>query len=146
MLHANYTKAGSDNIYTSNMNFFGDTNEVTFRNLMKLTTTLDTGRLSNTVTVNYRNGYTDAAATVYDVAAQKEEKNFRLQVPSYTTFDWQARFAFDKQTTIRAGIKNLFDRAPPLSLRSSSGHQIGFDPRYADPMMRSFYITGNYKF
>ncbi|PHV26635.1 TonB-dependent receptor [Janthinobacterium sp. BJB426] len=146
MLHANYTKAGSDNIYTSNMDFFGDTNEVTFRNLMKLTTTLDTGRLSNTVTVNYRNGYTDAAATVYDVATKKEVKDFRLQVPSYTTFDWQARFAFDKQTTIRAGIKNLFDRAPPLSLRSSSGHQVGFDPRYADPMMRSFYITGNYKF
>ncbi|WP_058049690.1 TonB-dependent receptor [Janthinobacterium sp. Ant5-2-1] len=146
MLHANYTKAGSDNIYTSNMNFFGDTNEVTFRNLMKLTTTLDTGRLSNTVTVNYRNGYTDAAATVYNLATKKEEKNFRLQVPSYTTFDWQARFAFDKQTTIRAGIKNLFDRAPPLSLRASSGHQIGFDPRYADPMMRSFYVTGNYKF
>ncbi|WP_255206207.1 MULTISPECIES: TonB-dependent receptor [Janthinobacterium] len=146
MLHANYTKAGSDNIYTSNMDFFGDTNEVTFRNLMKLTTTLDTGRLSNTVTVNYRNGYTDATATVYDVATKKEVKDFRLQVPSYTTFDWQARFAFDKQTTIRAGIKNLFDRAPPLSLRSSSGHQVGFDPRYADPMMRSFYITGNYKF
>ena len=146
MLHANYTKAGSDDIYTSNMNFFGDTNEVTFRNLMKLTTTLDTGRLSNTVTVNYRNGYTDAAATVYNLATKKEEKNFRLQVPSYTTFDWQARFAFDKQTTVRAGIKNLFDRAPPLSLRASSGHQVGFDPRYADPMMRSFYITGNYKF
>ncbi|MDN2713169.1 TonB-dependent receptor [Janthinobacterium sp. SUN118] len=146
MLHANYTKAGSDNVFTSNMNFFGDTNEVTFRNLMKLTTTLDTGRLSNTVTVNYRNGYTDAAATVYNVDTHKEEKNFRLQVPSYTTFDWQARFVFDKQTTIRAGIKNLFDRAPPLSLRASSGHQIGFDPRYADPMMRSFYITGNYKF
>jgi iron complex outermembrane receptor protein len=146
MLHANYTKAGSNNVFTSNMNFFGDTNEVTFRNLMKLTTTLDTGRLSNTVTVNYRNGYTDAAATVYDVAAAKEVKGFRLQVPSYTTFDWQARFAFDKQTTIRAGIKNLFDRAPPLSLRASSGHQVGFDPRYADPMMRSFYITGNYKF
>ena len=146
MLHANYTKAGSNNVFTSNMNFFGDTNEVTFRNLMKLTTTLDTGRLSNTVTVNYRNGYTDAAATVYDVAAAKEVKGFRLQVPSYTTFDWQARFAFDKQTTVRAGIKNLFDRAPPLSLRASSGHQVGFDPRYADPMMRSFYITGNYKF
>ena len=146
MLHANYTKAGSNNVFTSNMDFFGDTNEVTFRNLMKLTTTLDTGRLSNTVTVNYRNGYTDAAATVYDVATKKEVKDFRLQVPSYTTFDWQARFAFDKQTTIRAGIKNLFDRAPPLSLRSSSGPQVGFDPRYADPMMRSFYITGNYKF
>ncbi|WFR79658.1 TonB-dependent receptor [Janthinobacterium rivuli] len=146
MLHANYTKAGSDSVYTSNMDFFGDTNEVTFRNLMKLTTTLDTGRLSNTVTVNYRNGYTDAAATVYNEDTKAKVEDFRLQVPSYTTFDWQARFAFDKQTTIRAGIKNLFDRAPPLSLRASSGHQVGFDPRYADPMLRSFYITGNYKF
>ena len=145
MLHANYTVPGSDNVYTSNMNFFGSTNEVTFRNLIKLTTTLDTGRLSNTMTVNYRNGYTDAAASVRNVDTGKNE-TLRLEVPSYTTVDWQARFAFDKQTTIRAGIKNLFDRAPPLSLRASSGHQIGFDPRYADPMMRSFYITGNYKF
>ncbi|MEG1056230.1 MAG: TonB-dependent receptor, partial [Janthinobacterium sp.] len=93
----------------------------------------------------YRNGYTDAAASVRNVDTGKNE-TLRLEVPSYTTVDWQARFAFDKQTTIRAGIKNLFDRAPPLSLRASSGHQIGFDPRYADPMMRSFYITGNYKF
>ena len=145
MLHANYTVPGSDNVYPSNMNFFGSTNEVTFRNLIKLTTTLDTGRLSNTMTINYRNGYTDAAASVRNVDTGKNE-TLRLEVPSYTTVDWQARFAFDKQTTIRAGIKNLFDRAPPLSLRASSGHQIGFDPRYADPMMRSFYITGNYKF
>ncbi|WP_300757375.1 TonB-dependent receptor [Janthinobacterium sp.] len=145
MLHANYTVAGSDNVFTSNMNFFGDTNEVTFRNLMKLTTTLDTGRLSNTVIVNYRNGYTDAAANVRNLGTGKNEV-LRLEVPSYTTFDWQARFAFNKQTTIRAGIKNLFDREPPLSLRASSGHQVGFDPRYADPMMRSFYITGQMKF
>jgi len=48
--------------------------------------------------------------------------------------------------TLRAGIKNLFDREPPLSLRSSRGHQVGYDPRYADPMMRSFYFTAQYKF
>ena len=145
MIRADYTVAGSNNQWTSNMNIYGDDSDVTFRNLMKLTTTLDTGRLSNTIVANYRNGYTDAEATVRNVGTGKNEK-IRLQVPSYITFDWQARFMFDKQTTIRAGIKNLFDREPPLSLRASSGHQIGFDPRYADPMMRSFYITGQIKF
>jgi iron complex outermembrane receptor protein len=43
-------------------------------------------------------------------------------------------------------VKNLADRNPPLSLRSSSGHQVGYDPRYADPMGRTFYMTGNYSF
>ena len=101
--------------------------------------------MTNTLIASYRNGYTDAEATVRNVGSGKNEA-IRLEVPSYTTIDWQGRFAVNKSTTIRAGIKNLFDRAPPLSLRASSGHQIGFDPRYADPMMRSFYITGNYKF
>ena len=43
---------GSDNVYTSNMNFFGSTNEVTFRNLIKLTTTLDTACNNCTTTRN----------------------------------------------------------------------------------------------
>jgi iron complex outermembrane receptor protein len=69
-----------------------------------------------------------------------------MEVPSFTTVDWQARFAYKEALTLRAGIKNLFDREPPLSLRNSSGHQVGFDPRYADPLGRQFYLTGNYKF
>ncbi len=40
------------------------------------------------------------------------------------------------------GVKNLLDREPPLSLRASSGHQIGFDPRYADQIGRTVYLTG----
>ncbi|MCL6483774.1 MAG: TonB-dependent receptor, partial [Janthinobacterium lividum] len=103
------------------------------------------GKLTNSVIISYRNGYTDASAEVMDIATKKLEK-IRLAVPSYTTIDWQGRYVFDSKKSIRAGIKNLFDRAPPLSLRTSSGHQVGFDPRYADPMMRSFYITGQIKF
>jgi len=67
-------------------------------------------------------------------------------VPSFLTVDLQSRYAFTDNFTLRAGVKNLFDREPPLSLRSSSGHQVGFDPRYADPLGRQLYVTGNYKF
>ena len=145
MLKADYTVPGTKNTWTTNMNYFGITDAVTFRNLIKLNMSLETGKLTSTMVVSYRNGYTDAAASVLNVDTKKLE-TIRLEVPSYTTVDLQGRYAFNSAVTLRAGIKNLFDREPPLSLRASSGHQVGFDPRYADPMMRSFYFTGSYKF
>ncbi|MBD8529059.1 MULTISPECIES: TonB-dependent receptor [unclassified Massilia] len=145
-LKSDYTRPGTSDDWTNSMNYFGINNAVTFKNIARLITTLDTGSLSNSIIVNYRNGYTDAAADVRDVAANATVRNFRLEVPSFTTFDWQARFRFNEALTLRAGIKNLFDREPPLSLRNSSGHQVGFDPRYADPLGRQAYLTGNYKF
>ncbi|NBV16959.1 MAG: TonB-dependent receptor [Janthinobacterium sp.] len=145
MLKADYTVPGTKNQWTTNMNYFGITDAVTFRNLIKLNMSLESGKLTSTMVVSYRNGYTDAAASVLNVDTKKLE-TIRLQVPSYTTVDLQGRYAFSSALTLRAGIKNLFDREPPLSLRASSGHQVGFDPRYADPMMRSVYFTGSYKF
>jgi iron complex outermembrane receptor protein len=145
MIKADYTVPGTSDQWTSNMNHFGITNAVTFRNVVRWTTTLDTGAFSNSIIVNYRNGYTDAEATVRNMSTNKNEQ-IRLHVPSFMTFDWQGKWAVNKQVTVRGGIKNLFDRNPPLSLRNSSGHQVGFDPRYADPMGRSFYLTGGYAF
>jgi iron complex outermembrane receptor protein len=146
MLKSEYTKPGTSDDWTSSLDYFGIDNQVMFKNVARLLTTLDTGNLSNSIIVNYRNGYTDAAAEVRDVATNKLVTGFRMEVPSFTTFDWQTRFKFNSAITLRAGIKNLFDREPPLSLRNSSGHQVGFDPRYADPLGRQFYLTGNYKF
>ncbi|WP_317203605.1 TonB-dependent receptor domain-containing protein [Janthinobacterium sp.] len=145
MILANYTVPGTRNEWTSNMNVFGITDAVTFRNLIKFTGTLESGALTNAIVISYRNGYKDAEATVRNTGTGKDE-TMRLDVPSYTTVDWQGRYAYNKAITVRAGIKNLFNVEPPLSLRASSGHQVGYDPRYADPTMRSFYITGNYKF
>ncbi len=145
MLKADYTRPGTDNDWVDSMNYFGINDAVTFRNIARLTTTLDTGKLSNSVTVHYRDGYTDSAATVRNTSTGKNE-SIRLEVPSYTTVDWQGRYNYSQAITIRAGIKNLFDREPPLSLRNSSGHQVGYDPRYTDAMGRTAYITGSYKF
>lgn len=146
MLKSDYTRAGTANDWTNSLNYFGTNNAVTFRHIVRLSTTLDTGKLSNSLIVNYRNGYTDAAATVRNLDTGVNVTGFRLEVPSFTTFDWQGRYAFTDEFTLRAGMKNIFDRKPPLSLRASSGHQVGFDPRYADPLGRQLYVTGNYKF
>jgi iron complex outermembrane receptor protein len=145
MLKADYTRPGTRDQWTDSLNYFGINNAVTFRNIARLTATLDTGKLSNTVIMNYRDGYTDAEATVRNVGTGKNEL-IRLEVPSHTTVDYQVKYKLTEAITIRGGIRNLFDRQPPFSLRASSGHQVGFDPRYADPLGRTSYVTANYKF
>ncbi|PHV08568.1 TonB-dependent receptor [Janthinobacterium sp. BJB412] len=146
LMKSDYTKAGKADEWTSSLNFFGENDDVAFRHIVRASLTLDTGALSNSLTMNYRNGYTDAPATVRNLSTNQNEKEFRLQVPSHITFDWQGRYAFTKTAAVRVGVKNLLNREPPLSLRASSGHQVGFDPRYADPMLRTFYMTGNVQF
>jgi iron complex outermembrane receptor protein len=145
LMKSDYTLPGDDSTWTNSMNVFGVDDAVSFRHMVRASVTLETGAFTNTLTANYRNGYDDALATVHNVGTNQDEK-LRLRVPSYTTIDWQGRFVVNKAASIRAGIKNLLNREPPLSLRASSGHQVGFDPRYADPMLRTFYVTGNYTF
>ncbi|HAY06098.1 MAG TPA: hypothetical protein DCY26_05515, partial [Hyphomonas sp.] len=55
-----------------------------------------------------------------------------INVPEYYTWDCQGSYRFNK--------------APPFTLRDSSGHQVGYDPRYADPKLRTVQFTGTYKF
>jgi iron complex outermembrane recepter protein len=43
------------------------------------------------------------------------------------------------------GVKNLFDKSPPASAQAAT-FQVGYDPRFTDPFLRSYYIRGTYKF
>jgi iron complex outermembrane receptor protein len=145
LIKSDYTRPGTDNDWVNSMNYYGINDSVSFRHVVRWSNTLDTGAFSNSLIANYRNGYTDAEATSRNVATNVLE-TFRVEVPSHLTFDWQGKWQATKVISLRAGVKNLADRNPPFSLRASSGHQVGFDPRYADPMGRTFYMTGNYSF
>ncbi|KQQ33312.1 TonB-dependent receptor [Duganella sp. Leaf126] len=145
LIKSDYTRPGTSNDFVNSMNFFGIDDSVSFRHVVRLSSSLDTGAVTNTLIANYRNGYTDASATSYNLGTNANE-TFRIEVPSYLTFDWQGKWQVSKEISLRAGVKNIADREPPLSLRASSGHQIGYDARYADPIGRSFYLTGSYTF
>ena len=68
-------------------------------------------------------------------------------MPSYTTWDWQTAYNFNKDIKGTFGILNMFDKDPPLSLQNGGGgNQIGYDGRYADPIGRALYGTGGIKF
>lgn len=147
MLKADYTTPGTDNVWTDSMDRYGIDNQVTFRNVARVTAALESGKMVNSFTLNYRNGYTDAAANPYNIATKANiTQAIRLQVPSYSTIDYQGKYNISKQWDVRLGIKNLLDKEPPLSLRTSSGHQVGYDPRYADTMGRTLYLNTSYTF
>ena len=66
-------------------------------------------------------------------------------VPSYTLTDLQVQYKAIKNFSLTAGVKNLFNKKPPVSL-SDDYFQVGYDPTYADVKLRTLYLRGSYKF
>lgn len=66
-------------------------------------------------------------------------------VKAYDLFDVQGQFRGIKGVTLTAGIRNLFDKKPPVT-NQQDYFQVGFDPTYAAVQQRSFYVRGNYRF
>jgi iron complex outermembrane receptor protein len=83
------------------------------------------------LSVRYKSGYID------------EDPEFR--VASYTTLDGYLSWAQPKGFGITVGVRNLFDRDPPLSFQQQT-FQAGYDPRFADAIGRTFYVRGTYNF
>ncbi|MBT9499944.1 MAG: TonB-dependent receptor [Burkholderiaceae bacterium] len=145
MIEASYTRPGSDSDFTDNMGKYGENAAVTFRNIIRATLKLETGAFTNQLTVKLRSGYKDISTTARDMATNRNVL-VSVDVPRYGTLDWQGTYNYNKALELRVGINNLLNEAPPFSLRDSSGHQVGYDPRYADPKMRTLYMTGSYTF
>ncbi|SEL29819.1 iron complex outermembrane recepter protein [Roseateles sp. YR242] len=88
------------------------------------------------LTGHYKSSYKDDAST---------DEGAANTVGSYTTFDLFGNYKATKQLSLTAGVRNLFDRDPPLSYQQAV-FQAGYDPRYTDPTGRTFYVRGTYNF
>jgi iron complex outermembrane receptor protein len=69
-------------------------------------------------------------------------------VASYTVWDLQGRYTGLRNATFSLGVRNLFDRAPPVSTTSATSgtFQAGIDPTYGDPRGRMYYAAIRYVF
>ena len=140
----------------SSLGRFDSNDNVTFRWISRLVFALKASdRFTNSVTMNYRTGYHDKEIVVADAQLRSVNADgtigglagLQRDVKQYTTFDYQLRANLIKNLTITAGVRNLLDRDPPLSIRNTGGgNQVGYDGRYTDPLGRTYYLTGSYKY
>lgn len=93
------------------------------------------GNFGGGLSGHYKSGYLD----------QENEIEPGHRVASYSTFDGYLSYQVIKGLTLTGGIKNMFDRNPPLSYQTTT-FQAGYDPRYTDPTGRTFYLRGTYNF
>ena len=131
----------------------GDNNpsigDVAFRWKGTLGNTLRMGNWQHTLNLNFQSGYQDFPADVYELDATGAivaADTVRLKVKKYFTFDWQTAYSVNKALTLTVGVKNLFDKDPPLSLRTSGAHMLGFDYRYYSPLGRTWQAKLNLSF
>ena len=89
----------------------------------------------------YRASLVNRFTSGYDDA----DPDTHSRVASYTLWDISGGYTFNKTVDLDAGIKNMFDRNPPFS-NQAYNFQNGYDPRYADPMGRTFFARATYHF
>jgi iron complex outermembrane receptor protein len=66
-------------------------------------------------------------------------------VGSYSIFDASVTYVGFKNLSLTAGIANLFDTDPPLTNQVTT-FQRGYDPRFTDPLGRTYLLRASYKF
>ena len=81
--------------------------------------------------IHYKSGYVDL--------------NPGPKVSSYTTMDLFGSYAMSKGVSLTLGVRNLTDSKAPFTNQTAL-FQTGYDPRYADPVGRTFYGRASYSF
>ena len=73
------------------------------------------------------------------------DEQFQQRVGHYSTWSLSGTYSGNKRVDVTAGVKNLLDEDPPFTNQTTTFQQ-GYDPRYTDPLGRTFYVRATYKF
>lgn len=151
MLESKYLVPGDEELSTS-LGKFGPNNAVTFKDIIKFNNSFSHGDFTHSLNVSYKSGYEDESYTAGHTKVRLAEdltvrydKDLARKVDAYVIFDYSSKWQQSENLEFTFGIKNLFDKEPPLSLRTSGGgHQVGYDPRYVQELGRTFYLKASY--
>ncbi len=112
-----------------------------------LTMSYSRGNWTGALTQIYRSGYADYVLP--GVAnGSVTPPLWKPDVSSYVLYNASVSYTGIKNLNLTFGIKNLADHAPPFSAAydGNTGAGSSWEPRVADPRMRSFTFLVNYKF
>lgn len=151
LLKSRYTTPGTSDQWETSLGEFGSNDAVSFKNVLRASLMGEMGKWTHNLAMNYRSGYKDKLHDIDNCAVSIGDAlgdciAVQLDVKAHSTFDWQTQYRLMTNLDLTAGITNLTDKEPPLSLRNTGSHQLGYDPRYASPIGRTFYLSGTYKF
>ncbi|MCG2585900.1 TonB-dependent receptor [Massilia sp. TS11] len=121
--------------YTENAGVYADASPV-FRWRHNLLLSWLHGPWSVNVGNRYMSGYHDQNAVA---------PAFRQNVGAYSTWSLAGSYTGFQRLNLTVGVKNLFDKDPPYTNQHTTFQQ-GYDPRYTDPLGRTFYARGTVKF
>lgn len=103
----------------------------------RLSGTWTQGGWALTVAQNFYTGYRTGDRLIDGVM------NF---VPNQSIYDMNLSFSGIKNVKLAVGVKNLFDKNPPIFVPVSNQFQAGYDITQYDPRSRFVYGSMNYKF
>ncbi|MBZ8142555.1 TonB-dependent receptor [Rubrivivax gelatinosus] len=108
----------------------------------RLTVDWERGPFSLTLGNTFYSGYDDQNSAINTDDGSVVAKN---RVKAYSLWDLSGGYEVSKALSLRAGVQNLFDTAPPYS-NQAYYFISGYDPSYTDPRGRFFYVSGRYQF
>ena len=98
----------------------------------------------NTFNLNWNGGAWGAGVVNHYKSGYLDQDGVN-NVESYSTWDAYATWQMLKSLSVTAGVRNLSNKQPPLSIQAAT-FQVGYDPRYADAMGRVGYLRATFKF
>jgi iron complex outermembrane receptor protein len=109
---------------------------------------------THTLTGRYQSGYTEAPVDVYVLDANGQltgdTAKIRLKMPGQLLWDWQSTWQVNGTLQLTAGIVNVFNTKPPLSLYESDttgkAQILGYDERYYDARGRMLTLEARLSF
>jgi iron complex outermembrane recepter protein len=101
------------------------------------------GPWSGSLTNRYMTGYRDqnAQGAPFNVAPFNTRR-----VGEYIVFDASVSYKGFKGLTLQAGVLNLMDEDPPFTNQVGRFQARGYDDRFANPLGRTYQISGRYEF
>lgn len=101
-----------------------------------LSATWSQGPWAVTLAQNYRRGYRDG----------NDLNGSPHQVPDEAIYDVNVAFTGVKNLKLAIGVRNLFDKDPPIFIPTSNQFQGGYDTTQYDARARFVYVAASYKF
>ncbi|MEP6504972.1 MAG: TonB-dependent receptor, partial [Betaproteobacteria bacterium] len=106
------------------------------------------------LTQNFQSSYRDAPPAIVDCDpgdytppdAPPAVCSTGRRVSAFSTYDLQGEYGGVKNMSFRLGLKNAFNRQPPVVTTNGTYFQTGYDPTYYDPHGRFVYGSMSYKF